>query len=203
MRLRTYPSSENLATEGAKRLRPKTYVEDLLGFWHENPHKRKPTMPLTKKEAAEFLGVSPRTIEGYAAKGKLTPGKAKGTRGDITVYDEQELERLKEERGQIVFLERPQDEKPTSENLALTRTAPLESLELWQGIAEAIRESRTRPQVNVGEKIVLTLADASALTSLSTGHLREAIHTGKLKAKIIGRGYKIKRADLDAYVKKL
>jgi excisionase family DNA binding protein len=44
---------------------------------------------------------------------------------------------------------------------------------------------------------------AAALTSLSMNHLREAIHAGKLKGKIIGKGYKIKRSNLDAYVKKL
>ncbi len=47
------------------------------------------------------------------------------------------------------------------------------------------------------------LYDAATLTSLSAGHLRAAIHTGKLKGKIIGRGYKIKRDDLNTYIHKL
>jgi excisionase family DNA binding protein len=45
--------------------------------------------------------------------------------------------------------------------------------------------------------------EAAQLSGLSRGHLREAIDAGKLKARIIGRGWRVKRDDLDAYVKKL
>ncbi len=57
--------------------------------------------------------------------------------------------------------------------------------------------------IPVADKLMLTLADAAALTSLSKDHLSAAIHAGKLKAKKIGRGWKVKRDDLDGYVKKL
>ncbi len=33
--------------------------------------------------------------------------------------------------------------------------------------------------------------------------LRDAIHSGTLKAKIIGRGYKVKRQDLDEFINNL
>jgi len=162
-------------------------------------------MPITKKEAAAYLGVTIRSIEGYAAKGKLTPAKAKGTRGDITVYDEQELEKLKTEREQVVYLERPQ-----TEAITLTEKSPATVLEIRREINETrqalldyLHGQKAKPQANVGEKIMLTLADAAALSSLSENHLREAVKAGKLKGKIIGRGYKIKRTDLDAYIRKL
>jgi excisionase family DNA binding protein len=57
--------------------------------------------------------------------------------------------------------------------------------------------------VPVADKIMLTLAEAAALTNLSRNHLRAAIGEKKLKARIIGRGFRVKRSDLDAYVKKL
>jgi excisionase family DNA binding protein len=44
--------------------------------------------------------------------------------------------------------------------------------------------------------------EAAQLSGLSRGHLREAIEEKKLKARIIGRGWRVKRADLDAYVAK-
>ena len=50
---------------------------------------------------------------------------------------------------------------------------------------------------------MLTLADCAALSSLSEHHLSEAVKAGRLKGKIIGRGYKVKRVDLNAYVKRL
>ncbi len=40
-------------------------------------------------------------------------------------------------------------------------------------------------------------------TTNGRGHLRDAITDKKLKARIIGRGWKIKRDDLALYVKKL
>jgi excisionase family DNA binding protein len=56
---------------------------------------------------------------------------------------------------------------------------------------------------DLAQKLMLTLADAAALTSLSKDHLSDAIHAGKLKARKLGRGWKIKRDDLDLYVRKL
>lgn len=59
------------------------------------------------------------------------------------------------------------------------------------------------PAVPIADKVMLTLTDAAALSSLSRGHLTAAIHAGKLKAQILGKGFKIKRSDLDSYVQKL
>jgi excisionase family DNA binding protein len=50
---------------------------------------------------------------------------------------------------------------------------------------------------------MLSLAEASQLSGLSREHLREAIEEKKLKARIIGGGWRVKRDDLDLYVKKL
>jgi excisionase family DNA binding protein len=57
--------------------------------------------------------------------------------------------------------------------------------------------------VPVADKLLLKLDEASALTGLSRGILRQAIKDRKLKARIIGRGWRVKRDDLDVYVKKL
>jgi excisionase family DNA binding protein len=47
------------------------------------------------------------------------------------------------------------------------------------------------------------LAEAQALTGLSRNVLRTAIDAGELKAKQIGRGWKIKKTDLESYIEKL
>jgi excisionase family DNA binding protein len=57
--------------------------------------------------------------------------------------------------------------------------------------------------VRTSEKLLLNLNDCRLLTGLSDDFLRDAIKTGTLKAKIIGRGYKIKRQDLDGFVNNL
>jgi excisionase family DNA binding protein len=67
---------------------------------------------------------------------------------------------------------------------------------------EQAHAARTQP-VPVFEKLTLSLAEASQLSGLSRNHLRQAIEEKKLKARIIGRGWRVKREDLEVYVKKL
>jgi excisionase family DNA binding protein len=57
--------------------------------------------------------------------------------------------------------------------------------------------------VRLSDKLTLSLTEAALLAGLSRGHLRLAIAEKKLKARIIGRGWRVKREDLEAYVKKL
>ncbi len=59
------------------------------------------------------------------------------------------------------------------------------------------------PAVAVENKLTLNLAEAAQLSGLSRQHLREAIRGKKLKAKIIGRGWRMKRSDLESYIQKL
>ncbi len=73
---------------------------------------------------------------------------------------------------------------------------PATECQLWKG-------SALPAAVPIADKIILTLAEASALTNLSRNHLRQAIEEKKLRARIIGRGRRVKRDDLDAYVRKL
>ncbi len=44
---------------------------------------------------------------------------------------------------------------------------------------------------------------AARVSGLSANHLRGAIHDGKLKAKIVGRGWKVKPEELRTYVGKV
>jgi excisionase family DNA binding protein len=57
--------------------------------------------------------------------------------------------------------------------------------------------------VGIADKPLLKLDEAAALTGLSRDTLRKAIEDGELKGKIIGRAYRIKRADLDSYIENL
>jgi excisionase family DNA binding protein len=157
---------------------------------------------MTKKEAADFLGVTIRSIEGYAAKGKLHPAKAKGERGDISVYDDDELKRLKAEREQVVYVERPDAAQQTEALTTIARTAVTRRTEL----ADLLRlfENARQPTIaDLAAKPLLKIEEAQKLTGLSRQTLREAIDKGRLKAKLIGRAYRVKQTDLAEYIKKL
>lgn len=52
---------------------------------------------MDKREAAEFLGISVRTLERLAKSGRLSQGRAKKKTRPIVVFDKKELEKLKVE----------------------------------------------------------------------------------------------------------
>jgi excisionase family DNA binding protein len=166
-------------------------------------------MSKNKKDAATYLGISTRALERHATLGHISVRKEKGATGDVAVYDDEELRRLK---AQIDSRRAPRPsvvrEVPESSEMVRGSVSGLSQLAsgvLFEQIAKAFQPGNIgkRTTISIGEKILLTLADASALSSLSQGHLSAAIHGAQLKAKKIGRGWKIKRSDLDAYVKKL
>ncbi len=160
-------------------------------------------MSLNKKDAAAYLGISTRALEYHVTQGHISTRKEKGATGDVAMFDESELRRLKgqidERRAPRVAVVREENESPEAEPRSLARLSDVQPSRAGLENLAALITARA----NVGDKIMLTLSDASSLTSLSSNHLREAIRAGKLKGKIIGRGYKIKRSDLDAYVRKL
>jgi excisionase family DNA binding protein len=63
--------------------------------------------------------------------------------------------------------------------------------------------SEYRRFVPVADKLLLKLNEAQSLTGLSRLTLRAAIDEGTLKAQLIGRTWRIKRSDLESYIKKL
>jgi excisionase family DNA binding protein len=156
---------------------------------------------VNKKEAAEYLSVSERAIERYTAKGKLNVTYEKGRTGTIAIYDEAELNKLKAEMENPSALARS-NSHDTGDKLA--RVTP-SGLSLAQAIGQAIGEHLPKQNgyVPVESKLTLTLKEAASLSGLSRSFLVGAIHNKKLKAAKRGRGWNIKRGDLDVYVKAL
>jgi excisionase family DNA binding protein len=162
---------------------------------------------MNKKEAAEFLGVSTRLVEKYASEGRLGEiTYIRGKTGKQAEYNQEAVEKLKTAL-----------ESPDTSLAATTPDARLFVAQLVEAIAsreqahiEAIRgllsgsiEEPRSASVRVSEKILLNLIDCRLLTGLSQATLKNAIKSGKLKAKIIGRGWKVKRQDLDEFINNL
>jgi excisionase family DNA binding protein len=162
---------------------------------------------MNKKEAAEFLGVSTRLVEKYASEDRLGEiTYVRGKTGKQAEYNQEAVEKLK------TALESPDTSLATT-----TPDARLFVAQLVEAIAsreqahvEAIRgllsgngEEPRSASVRISEKLLLNLNDCRLLTGLSEQTLRDAIKAGTLKAKIIGRGYKVKRQDLDEFVNDL
>ncbi len=160
-------------------------------------------MPLTKKEAAEYLGCSVRSIEAYTVKHELNPSRSKGTRGDINIYDESELDRIKTKREQVVYVQRPPASVTESATALQNTTSSLASIASNDAVRslliDVIREAftaATAPQ-QLRHKTFLTVEEAAVMTSLKPRTLLRLIKEKKLKAKKIGNSWRIAPSDLD------
>ena len=175
---------------------------------------------MNKDEAASFLGVSVRALERYTQQGKISARYVKGKTRPVVDYDEAELRAFKERLEAELYPKRPTVEAAAempapgnSDNPAhgLARLgefrggAEAVALIVHESVAAALESEREwgATAVPIADKLVLTPDEAAKLSGLSRGYLREAIGSKKLKARIIGRGWKVKREDLEAYIRKL
>jgi excisionase family DNA binding protein len=174
---------------------------------------------LNKKDAAEFLGVSVRTFERLQGKGKVKVAKqVPGRTGPENVYARVDLLKLRSDQavdaattGPLVpELVTEDGSHATSHDTRLVRRddvtalAPLDMADLNQRLVEALEALKTGVSREAPSgKLLLTLPEVTELTGLSRGFLVGAIRVGKLKARIMGKAWRVKRDDLDAYVKKI
>jgi excisionase family DNA binding protein len=88
---------------------------------------------------------------------------------------------------------------PTDTDIQTQTTNPIEIISArFENVFEKNLEV-----FRAGGKLLLDLKDCRLLTGLSNANLRDAIRSGKLAGRKIGRGFKIKRADLDKFIKNL
>jgi len=178
---------------------------------------------MNKHEAAAYLDMSVRTLQRLTSAGEIGASEVCGRTGMVTDYAKEELDRYKDEQARRTQdgtrYVRPHVAPGTpdapSEIQGLTRRkqgVSIAPVTLDTGDARDTPEMRTRMMaafeamaspVRLTDKLTLSLTEAALLSGLSRNHLRQAIEDKKLRARIIGRGWRVKREDLDAYVKKL
>ncbi len=160
---------------------------------------------MNKKEAAEYLGVSTRLVEKYASEGRL--GEVtyiRGRTGKQAEYDREAVEKLKaalETPGTAITPHRSPDARLFAAQIikALERHEQA-NVEAIRGLLETRTDNPRSASVRVSEKLLLNINDCRLLTGLSRHVFRQAIADGNLKGRLIGRSYRIKRADLDRYI---
>jgi excisionase family DNA binding protein len=186
-------------------------------------------MSIKKKDAAAYLGISTRQLENYARQGRLSVRKEKGKTGDIAIYDDEELRQLKDEREREHGVIRAAVVREgtsandgtngtgaTSESRAIVRASTSEVSQLAphefiDQLAAAIlaRQAEQKKQkheptiTELAAKPLLTRAEAQRYTGMSRELLHGAVASGKVKEIKLGRAYRMKKAELDSYIKKL
>jgi excisionase family DNA binding protein len=128
----------------------------------------------------------------------------------VAVYDDGELRKLKAaldaERGLVrpaVALPDTPDQEPRQLARLSDGRGSIDFLALLSQFGNAAQTRQTLSPVELAAKHLLTLDEAATLSGLSKNHLTDAIHSGKLKARKIGRGWKVKPVNLKSYTDKL
>jgi excisionase family DNA binding protein len=159
---------------------------------------------MNREEAAQELGISVRSLQRTVKRGALQVKYRRGASGKHeAVFNSEEIARFKEEMEREVIPE-PAPPATTSDTAALTRVdAPQIGSALVTLLERANRLDKSTPAVAIENKPLLKLNEASVLTGLSRQILKNAIDNKKLKAQIVGRAWRIKRDDIESYIKKL
>jgi excisionase family DNA binding protein len=166
---------------------------------------------MNKTEAAKYLEIGVRSLERYTSDGRVHATRQRGKTGMVLDYAPDELARF------LVELqaenEAAQSTPQASPNVGGTDGEPLARVAAKGGammrrddlatLAATLASVQKTSASEAAHKLLLSLEECQTLTGLSRATLRSAIEDGALKAQIIGRGFKIKRADLDKYVGKL
>jgi excisionase family DNA binding protein len=166
---------------------------------------------MNKKEAAEYLGISERGVQRAAERGELSVRMERGRRGDVAVYDADEVRRLKAKRDAERATMRPAVYDSGEHTAATVNTDGQGSAQLaliggngGEALAMLIRETVTATVEAVNTSpVLLTLIEAAQVTGLSVDALRRAIKAGALDGRKIGRGYKVRPAEARAYAVKV
>jgi excisionase family DNA binding protein len=184
---------------------------------------------LDKKQAAEYLGVTTRTLERHTKEGKISVRYENGKFGDVALFDPEELAAFKDNQQTphikpAIIEEEPQQVntptnlrnqityQPQNEILSSQQPEPNFGIGALMAPLGALFSNLTRAIDNHGSritaselrnKLLLTIDEAQILTGLSRDILLTAIKNDELPSKIMGKSYRIKTQDLEKYITEL
>jgi DNA-binding transcriptional MerR regulator len=149
------------------------------------------------KAAAQFLGVSIKSIERYIKNKQIAVVIIDGKR-DFSTEELIRFKEHKEQKKQPVY--RPAL-ATTQGDTQMSQPVSPEYLGEGLGYMEAIARHFTCSDLHL--KMVLTLKEAATISGLSAAFLRVNAKNGNLNARRIGKGWKVRSRDLDKFVEGL
>jgi excisionase family DNA binding protein len=169
---------------------------------------------MNKQEAAEYLNISVRTLQRLTADGALIAGMVKGKTGLVTDYTKDDLDAYKKRAAEPQQRDDTRYVKPhvipsDAPSQALERQGGIEGMQAFASmIADALRGAQTQgkaialPSIaDLSHKLMLTEREAAAYSGLSLADIERA--RGALNAIRTGAGWRVKREEVERYVKKL
>jgi excisionase family DNA binding protein len=157
---------------------------------------------MNKTQAAKQLKISIRSLQRLVQNKQISVTHKRGKSGkQEAIFDADEIETFKvirdKESKKIATVS-------TGDKMALARNDANKANQFLQVLRQAITiDTKAAVGVPIADKPLLKLDEAAMLTGLSRDTLRAAINTKELNGKLIGRAFRIKRADLDEFIKNL
>jgi len=151
---------------------------------------------MSKREAAELLGVSTRGIERAVRRGQLNVVYHDSKHGKKAWFSAGDLERYRQHqlaRGPVGFM--------TGGGPTIGTVIPMVDMQP-RPPAEQPRQTMAKT-VPIVDRLALTMAEAAQLSGLPRKFLAESVRSGALKSVRIRRSVFIKRSDLDQFVQSL
>jgi excisionase family DNA binding protein len=152
---------------------------------------------MSKREAAELLGVSTRGIERAVRRGHLNVVYHDSKHGKKAWFSPGDLERYRQhQQARGVGFMTGSGGGPT-----IGTVIPMVDMQP-RAAAEPARRTMAKI-VAIVDRLTLTLAEAAQLSGLPRKFLAESIRSGALKSVKVGRIAFIKRSDLNEFVQRL
>jgi len=166
------------------------------------------------KAAADYLGISIKTLERKIAAGDVSVAYVPGATGKQRTFDGAELDKLKAAEAEkavattYVISKSRNSDAPSSQ--ALQRAGGEQGISMLASVlADALRAAQasgdgrhdTLSIADLSLKLMLTEKEAAAYSGLSLADIERA--RDPLKAIKTGAGWRVKREELERYVKKL
>jgi excisionase family DNA binding protein len=168
------------------------------------------------KEAAEYLGISVKTLERKIAGGEIAVAYVPGATGKQRTFDRAELDRFKAAEAERLVattyvMSKSRNFDAPSTPHALQRAGGEQGMQAFALMVADALQGRQTPGTATGravfvelkDKLTLSFKEASRLSGVPESHLRIAYANGKLRGAKIGRGVRVSPDALKAYVAKI
>jgi hypothetical protein len=157
---------------------------------------------MNKQEVSDFLGISVRSVERYAEKGKLPCRYENAPRGGtVAVFEPEHVELFKREME--AARNAPRRIVTTTGGLAKRNVEPQQLATLATTLATLLQKSPEKSDFPHPDKLTLSIGEASQLSGLSKRFLKAEIEAGRLKKVDRISGLRISRQVLEKFVSSL
>lgn len=172
------------------------------------------------EEAAEYLGVSTKTLRRWVSQGRIQARRVPSPTGPRFDFDPQDLDGLRVQHHPEVMPDKERLDKagndlpdvvPSDPSLTLPAAIP-QALDILREMAESITEAVSKGLDKTGTfdptlsrlPALMTVDQAAGYLQASPTKVRELLREGKLRGiRGMGRGWRIKRDDLRRFVEEL